>query len=1003
MTAQIPSRVTIHLQAGRRIGMGHLLRMLWLARSLRAWGLAVEALLRGDPEAAAMIQQAGFPVHVYAREPSAVAVVKRYVTTTPSLPHVWVNDCLKVKPQVHAVIHHRQIPIVSLDDAGEGLTPHDVVVNAMPSFWQEALSTQAQMCQGSEYMVLNPLVKGYHDRPKPIPEHPRRVVVTLGGSDPHGVVFKVLQAIPAIPYALEWDVFLGPLFPHLRRLDRWRRQLDGHAKIRWHHAELAVIPWFAQADVAICASGHTLFEMMGVGAPVLAVANAPHEIVNARYFASLGGCHFLGRYANVTTSSIAQALMKLLGDPAQRVALSQRGKSLIDGRGIERVAQLIQEVAASTSSRPNLGAAKGPTLRRPVGSSSPKPSLQRGEGTSVVLCDQLKRLRAMVSARPSEKIQFLVISEIPESDQIRRYLRHQLGAEALPYVELARSRRESFRAKYIEFMAAFNRAHRSQFWLAMPFTTKSVLSTDLCRNTFNFLLIVELLRTHEGLLVVLTDNRPLADQVVRWARAQRLKAVNAVAGRQALKAFLKRATHLAIVAAIVRTAWAWVVARRLQIEPADQREATVVVTTFPNSSIDPPQYREAYFGPLPDYLNQSGERVVLFALCYEGVVQKIRALRRVKSRIPVVPVESCLTLWDLVACATRSLVQWVRRFPFRELVQIDGVDFSGLMEQAIADSCQSSSLFWHLCVHAGSKRLGQRLHVRRCLYPFENRAWEKMLLTGLREVSPHTTTVGYQHTAFTHAHTNLVFGHGEARVTPLPDVILTAGHVVKQWLDHTGQYPEGLLKVGCALYQRQGDHAQRRMQRPAQIVRLLVVLSNDLEEYVRTGQFVAEALAATQDYQVRLRPHPGLNIRLEDALKIIPEHGRNGYEISHGSLREDLAWAHVVLYASSTVALDAIGQGVPAIYADLGKSVDADPLIGTEDLRWSVRGPAQLISTIRDIERLPHEAFERWQQRAHDYATRYFLPATDEGLRAFAEAGKGNHESEAALQGVSHE
>ena len=53
MTAPVPSRVAIHLQAGRRIGMGHLLRMLWLARSLRARGLAVDVLLRGDPEAAA--------------------------------------------------------------------------------------------------------------------------------------------------------------------------------------------------------------------------------------------------------------------------------------------------------------------------------------------------------------------------------------------------------------------------------------------------------------------------------------------------------------------------------------------------------------------------------------------------------------------------------------------------------------------------------------------------------------------------------------------------------------------------------------------------------------------------------------------------------------------------------------------------------------------------------------------------------------------------------------
>lgn len=618
----------------------------------------------------------------------------------------------------------------------------------------------------------------------------------------------------------------------------------------------------------------------------------------------------------------------------------------------------------------------------------------------VVLCDRLERLITLSKRHRLLGARFMVLSETLEHEAIRRWLRERLGAEEMPYAALSRARRQAFQPRYIEFIGRFNRTHRSPCWLAMPLTAKSMLSTGLCRNTFHFLLIVELLRASDRPLIVITHDRALADQVVSWARAQPRWVCNAVCGPSALKRLIKRFTPLAVLAAIAQTSIAWVFSRRFRLKGNRWRDATLLVTTFPNSSLQPSSYREAYFGSLPSALTQRGQRVVLVALYAERALAHVLALRRVSHGPPVIPQEAYLTGMDLVACGVRALIQWITRVPSHEPVQIDGLNVDVLVEQEIVESCQSRSLFWHLCIAAAARRLGQRLAPARCLYPFENRAWEKMFLIGLRDTSPQTKTIGYQHTVFTFAHTNLFFGEGEASLTPLPNRILTAGEVTKQRLERQGRYPDGLLRLGCALYQR--DPLQHGLSRPARLTNLLVALSNDREEYVRLLRFLREALAEPHEYHVRLRPSPGLSIRLlEEALAIVGSSVADCYEVSRTSLTEDLRWAHVVLYASSAVALTALGHGIPVVFVDVGKFLDPDPCLGVHDLTWSVEEPSALRPALCQIAALPEELFELHQRRALAHVERYWPLPTQARLQAFVDALAGAAAPSRALRAAS--
>jgi hypothetical protein len=257
-----------------------------------------------------------------------------------------------------------------------------------------------------------------------------------------------------------------------------------------------------------------------------------------------------------------------------------------------------------------------------------------------------------------------------------------------------------------------------------------------------------------------------------------------------------------------------------------------------------------------------------------------------------------------------------------------------------------------------------------------------MLVLGLSSASPRTRIVGYQHASLTMSHTNFMLGPEEAAVTPLPMAILTTGRVVTEWLEGEGNFPPGIFKTACAL--RQGQPAQARAKTGgAEGARVLVALATSLEEYVNTLSFLEQAFAGVDGYDVRIRPHP--EIPLESAFALVPPKASQFFSESTGSLTDDLAWADVVLYASSTVGLEAVSSGIPAVYLNLGHFLDTDPMSGWSDFRWSVKEPSELVKTVRCIRSLPKDRFEELQQKGREYVASYLSPATNGKMRAFWE------------------
>ena len=592
---------------------------------------------------------------------------------------------------------------------------------------------------------------------------------------------------------------------------------------------------------------------------------------------------------------------------------------------------------------------------------------------------------------PPEPVRYLILRESEAGLQIRDYLARRGYAQEMPRATLLRERSERFRAQYVHALGRLNVENASREWWAMPFTTKNPISTELCRDAFAFLLIVDLVKETDGVLVVVTESEALAAQIEAWGRTANVAVKNTVKPAWTVRRLVSRLAPLATVLLAVRALWFRVrLGRQVAERVAKVENPTVIVTlVHPHSITVDGRFRDTYFGGLSEWLASRNVPVVVAGIVQGQSVSLARAFLAGTTAGTPLPIEAVLTPSDILRCgweALRAFHIWSVRAASRAVqLQVGGVSVTPLITHAIREAHASGDVFRSFYVYHCARRVGECMLMTRCIYPYENRAWEKMLLLGVRASSPGVHMVGYQHASITASHTNFVLAEKEGSVTPLPDAIVTMGEVTRDWLVREGHYPQALVRGGCALRQPRTGASAPLKERSPRVVRVLVALATSLTEYVRTLAFLQESLGESRGWEIRIRPHPTL--RLADAIRFLPEGDfRLRYTTSTGSVAEDLAWADVVLYASSTIGLEAVGAGIPAVYLDLGDILDTDPMGGWTEFKWVARQPKDLGLVFSEIEALSNSEYEERQRRGRAYTDAYFYPVSDRTLQVFCEA-----------------
>lgn len=166
-----------------------------------------------------------------------------------------------------------------------------------------------------------------------------RGLIFFGGSDPHDLTARSLEALSAAEFAhLQIEIVVGANYAHRAALERRSAARPG-THLSGPHPHLADL--LATADFAIGAGGTTMWERMCIGVPSVVVCTAENQRPGCEQLATEGLIHYLGVDDRVDTVDIAAALRDCLRSPQRLVAMSALGQLKVDGLGAARIREAL--------------------------------------------------------------------------------------------------------------------------------------------------------------------------------------------------------------------------------------------------------------------------------------------------------------------------------------------------------------------------------------------------------------------------------------------------------------------------------------------------------------------------------------------------------------------------------------------------------------------------------------------------------------------------------------
>lgn len=349
--------VLLRAEAGAEVGFGHLMRCIALAEGLQSRRMTPVLVVTDSPHRALTLPEACRDFQVERVTPESLAAdavmttsLMRQEGATTVITDVCTKPALDRAGELdafHAALKH-EAAFLMVVAAGYHLDPvADVVVNPylLP---RPADARLPRVLWGPEYFIFRPEFIRAAVTPRIIAAEASRVLVAVGGSDPARLTPRIIDAVAnaGVPN-LVVRVVIGPGMSADERADIAARVAADPGV--WHLVEqpddmAAQLLW---ADAAITGDGLTKYETAVTGTPSVIVARPNSDPALNAAFATGGSTLVVAPDAQGHWPDLLPAVARLLRDRVVRESMSKCGRALVDGRGRERVLDLLPKVSAA--------------------------------------------------------------------------------------------------------------------------------------------------------------------------------------------------------------------------------------------------------------------------------------------------------------------------------------------------------------------------------------------------------------------------------------------------------------------------------------------------------------------------------------------------------------------------------------------------------------------------------------------------------------------------------
>ena len=310
--------------------MGHVYRTLNLARELKKHKHKITFLTKTLPAKRIISRQ--FKCVLLPRLQS-----KKNQIFDKLKPDIIILDKLRESKADLKIYNKNCGKIIGIDYTGPN---KNLIQHGINMLYQKSGIINNKSFSGFEFAILDR--RFTKEKPIQIKKKINSIIVLQGGSDTECFTPKIINSLNLLKDNFKITVVLGPAFKCWKDLEKAIKQNKKQVKVLHNVKNMPRL--MSKHDMAITGGGVTLLELCSLGIPSLVVSGAPFENETALMLQRKGFGISLGYGEKLSERKISAVTKRLLADYSKRKSMNKIGRSLIDGRGVQRIASVIEKI-----------------------------------------------------------------------------------------------------------------------------------------------------------------------------------------------------------------------------------------------------------------------------------------------------------------------------------------------------------------------------------------------------------------------------------------------------------------------------------------------------------------------------------------------------------------------------------------------------------------------------------------------------------------------------------
>ena len=218
--------------------------------------------------------------------------------------------------------------------------------------YETLVPSGCRIVTGADYTILRPqfaMARPRAEERRASGNRLKRVLVAVGSTNYNNIILKIIDGFMQVTGdSLQIDIVLGSGASNLSDVRRAVSLLNDHGR---HTATLHLdvqdmAAMMVDADLAIGAGGTTTWERCCLGLPTLMLQLADNQIPTIEALTKAGAIIPIGHVSDLTPEKMAAYFETAAASPGILNNLSRVSFGICDGKGLERVMTVLEEIYA---------------------------------------------------------------------------------------------------------------------------------------------------------------------------------------------------------------------------------------------------------------------------------------------------------------------------------------------------------------------------------------------------------------------------------------------------------------------------------------------------------------------------------------------------------------------------------------------------------------------------------------------------------------------------------